>query len=51
MDVIEPLVAERRGYDPADVAIINDQVTVFDTFQWFSVDQFTRKSRIGKPVM
>ena len=43
MDVIEPLVAERRGYDSADVTIINDQVTVFDTFQWIGVDQFTRE--------
>lgn len=43
MNVIEPLVAGRRGYDPADVPIINDQVTVFDTFQCFSADQFTRE--------
>lgn len=43
MRVIEPLVAARRGNDPADVTIINDQVTAFDTFQWFSVDQFTRE--------
>lgn len=43
MNVIEPLVAARRGNDPADVTIINDQVTAFDTFQWFSVDQFTRE--------
>ena len=43
MRVIEPLVAARRGNDPADVTIINDQVTALDTFQWFSVDQFTRE--------
>lgn len=43
MNVIERFVAERRGYDPADVLVINDQVTVFDTFQWFSADQFTRE--------
>lgn len=43
MNVIEPLVTARQGYDPENVAVVNDRVTVFDTFQWFPVDQFTRE--------
>ncbi len=43
MSVIEPLVAARQGYDPENVAVVNDQVTIFDTFQWFPVDQFKRE--------
>lgn len=43
MNVIEPLVAARQGYDPENVAVVNDQVIVFDTFQWLPVDQFTRE--------
>lgn len=43
MNVIEPLVTARHGYDPENVEVVNDQVTVFDTFQWFPADQFTRE--------
>lgn len=43
MSVIEPLVTARQGYDPENVAVVNDQVTTFDTFQWFPVDQFKRE--------
>lgn len=43
MSVIEPFVEARRGFDSADVAIINDNVTAFDAFQWLGVDQFTRE--------
>ena len=43
MNVIEPLVTARQGYDPENVVAVNDQVTIFDSFQWFPVEQFTRE--------
>ena len=43
MNVIKPLVTARQECDPQGVIVVNDQVTTFDTFQKFPVDQFTRE--------
>lgn len=42
-DVIKPLAEARRSFDPADVAIINEKVTVFDTFRFLPASQFRRE--------
>lgn len=42
-NIIDTRVAARKGFDPENVAVVNDQVTIFDTFQWLDVSQFTRE--------
>lgn len=43
MTVIDSLVAKRHAHDPNNVTVVNDRVTVLDTFQWYGADKFTRK--------
>lgn len=42
MSLIEPLVTARQGRDP-EAEIINDAVTIFDTFKWIPADKFVRE--------
>lgn len=41
MNVISPLTEDRRGFDP-EVETINKQLSVFDNYKWYSVDDFVR---------
>ncbi len=43
MNTIDSLVTARHGFDPENVALLNNQVTTFDPFQWFPMDQFARE--------
>lgn len=42
INVIESLVNERHGYDPENIAAINEQVNILNSFYWLPVDKFKR---------
>ena len=42
MNTIKPLVENKRGDDPSDVAVVNEDVAVFDNFEFIESRQFIR---------
>ena len=41
--LINARAAERYGHDPKDVSAVNEQVAIFDTFQWLGAEKFKRE--------
>ena len=42
MDTIKHLVENKRGDDPSDVAVLNENVAIFDRFEFIESQQFIR---------